>query len=508
MIFLRRLGLKTLVRYVGLVMSLAVALGAWAYASPVGSDPDGNFHLASIWCGDGYKVGQCEPPSAESKDAVPKVVKVPNGVATANGCRPQEATYSASCTNGLILQRQMVETNYNNAGRLYPNGFYWVASHFVSDNVAETITKIRLMNVLLFVLLITAANIILPSAIKKSLNITHLLLLMPLGLFLVASNNPSSWAISGLGTFWAFLYGFLTMEDRSKIIAAGVFTVVSAMMAIQARADSAAFVVVVSAVVTAHAFSSNPQNRSQIYQRLALPLLIFVPAYIAYTNAGQNRAISSGLLGDISYGRDPLAIFLWNITRLPGMFAGVFGYPGAGGGLGWLDVAMPEIVSLGMLFLVAFLVSKASRSRPIIEVVALVLFMGIIVAMPLIILQQDGGIVGENFQSRYLLPSLLVAGGLYFSRSTIFDGDQKLMSTKILTGLILVIAYLVALHTTIRRYVTGNDVMDWNLNRAREWWWEGMSPPMTVFVVGSLAFSILITLLLNVNKETKSTATS
>jgi hypothetical protein len=504
MIFLRRLGLKTLVRYVGLVMSLAVALGAWAYASPVGSDPDGNFHLASIWCGDGYKVGQCEPPSAESKDAVPKVVKVPNGVATANGCRPQEATYSASCTNGLILQRQMVETNYNNAGRLYPNGFYWVASHLVSDNVAQTVTKIRLMNVLLFVILITVANIILPSKIRKSLNITHLLLLMPLGLFLVASNNPSSWAISGLGTFWAFLYGFLTMENHKKVIAAGIFTVITAIMATQARADAAAFVVVISVIVALISFIRNSEIRQQIYRRLALPLLIFIPAYLAYTSAGQNRAISSGLLGDVSYGRDPLAIFLWNITRLPGMFAGVFGFPGAGGGLGWLDVAMPEIVSLGMLFLFGFLMSQAAGHRALTEVITLFAFFGVIIAMPIVILQQDGAVVGENFQSRYLLPSLLALSGLYFSQSTILDDNKRFRSPKILMLVVLVVAYLVALHTTIRRYVTGNDVMDWNLNRAREWWWEDTPLPMTAFVLGSLAYATLVTLVIFENRRVKS----
>ncbi|MGA1784996.1 MAG: hypothetical protein ACO39R_06415, partial [Pontimonas sp.] len=27
-----------------------VGLGGWALSSPVGSDPDSDFHLASIWC--------------------------------------------------------------------------------------------------------------------------------------------------------------------------------------------------------------------------------------------------------------------------------------------------------------------------------------------------------------------------------------------------------------------------------------------------------------------------
>lgn len=486
-----------------MVISLTISLGAWALASPVGSDPDGNFHLASIWCGDGYKVGQCEPPSEASKNILPRIVTVPRAVALANGCRPGETAYSASCTNGLLRDLEMVETGYNNAGRLYPNGYYWVASHFVSDNIASAVIKIRLMNILVYVLLVVAVNVLLPREISRSLNMTHLVFLMPMGLFLLASNNPSSWAITGLGTFWAFLYGFLTMKNKKRVISSAFFSVVSAFMAIQARADSAAFVIVVGTVVAVIALIREKQYRPQIYRRLILPVIIFVPAYFTYTSSGQSRAISSGLLGDESYGREPLTTLLWNITRLPGIFAGVFGYSGAGGGLGWLDVAMPEVVSIGMLFLAAYLIAQSMTRRTRLEVITLLGFLGIIGAMPILILQQDGAFVGENFQSRYLLPSLVSLCGLYFSRSTILE--SHLMTPKVLTSGLLSVAYLVSLHTTIRRYVTGSDVMDWNLNRDREWWWEGVPSPMSVLVVGSLTYTALVGLYIFDSDRSKST---
>ena len=41
-------------KVIQLVPLLAIlALACWALASPVGSSPDDNFHLASIWCAGG-----------------------------------------------------------------------------------------------------------------------------------------------------------------------------------------------------------------------------------------------------------------------------------------------------------------------------------------------------------------------------------------------------------------------------------------------------------------------
>ena len=40
---------------------------------------------------------------------------------------------------------------------------------------------------------------------------------------------------------------------------------------------------------------------------------------------------------------------------------------------------------------------------------------------------------------------------------------------------------------------THSDVVDWNLNRAREWWWIGVPLPMTILYVGAFAYAILTT---------------
>ena len=67
---------------------------------------------------------------------------------------------------------------------------------------------------------------------------------------------------------------------------------------------------------------------------------------------------------------------------------------------------------------------------------------------------------------------------------------------RIIGSVFLSIAYGVALHTTMRRYITGNDVTDWNLDNNLEWWWTAGPSPMTVWFLGTGSFIFLITYLM------------
>jgi hypothetical protein len=49
-----------------------------------------------------------------------------------------------------------------------------------------------------------------------------------------------------------------------------------------------------------------------------------------------------------------------------------------------------------------------------------------------------------------------------------------------------------ALHSTLRRYITGVDEQSFNLNARIEWWWSIPVQPMTVWFVGSTAFGLLL----------------
>ena len=49
-----------------------------------------------------------------------------------------------------------------------------------------------------------------------------------------------------------------------------------------------------------------------------------------------------------------------------------------------------------------------------------------------------------------------------------------------------------ALHLNIRRYVTGIDASGVNLDAGAEWWWAGPVGPTAVWLLGSLAYALLV----------------
>ncbi len=479
--------------------ALFFSLGAWVYASPVGSDPDSSFHLATIWCAGGIKADICKEEKIPVGETV-SFVEVPLGVVLANGCAPGTPGQSANCMNDITASEAFSKTkNYDSYG-LYPKGYYWAANKLVTENVTDSVIRIRFMNLFVFLSLVTSANLLLAKNLRRGLNVALLVTLVPLGLFLLMSTNPSSWSIAGNSTYWAFLYSFLTLEKSYKQKLCGFFAVVSAGVAMLPRADSAAFIVLTSAAVILTCIARSTNLRQQIYRRALLPAVVCIPAWNIFSGTAQGQAAFTGFAPG-NYGRDHLVITLWNITRLPGMFAGIFGYSSAGGGLGWLDISMPEIVVFGGLIVLGIIVSTFLVFRTYFEALVITGFVLIVCAIPLSILYRDTAIVGENFQSRYILPLVFPAIGLIVTRGELTRRVST--PTKGLIVLLSTMGYLVALHTTMRRYVTGNDVMDWNLNRAKEWWWISALSPMTILWCGTISFLYIVwqVIFANLNDE-------
>jgi hypothetical protein len=49
----------------------------------------------------------------------------------------------------------------------------------------------------------------------------------------------------------------------------------------------------------------------------------------------------------------------------------------------------------------------------------------------------------------------------------------------------------VALHTLLRRYTSGQDILLFSLNQYREWWWQHLPNPDAVWLVASVAFAFV-----------------
>jgi hypothetical protein len=487
------------------------ALGAWALASPVGSDPDGQFHLSSIWCGSGYMPTKCEPPLLGSENLDPKAVRVPTGVALAGTCNSYKPDYSASCETMLLDNRELTQTQFNNEGRLYPNLYYFAASKFVGNDIARSALTIRLFNLLLFVFLVTSLYLIAPKDIRDGVAVTLSVFMVPLGLFIVASNNGSSWTVIGVSVYWAFFVTFITAQEKVKWIPAGLLSLVSGLMALGSRVDGAMYIVLSTVVAILIAFARNRVSLRKYWYRTFPGLLLCLASGISYFSSGQSGALTGGLLRDENFGRTPVSTLFNNLSRLPALYMGTLGTRGASGELGWLDTAMPEMVSGLALFTAGGVILYSRKRRSSSEFMAVLTCFAALIIAPLAMLQLDGAFVGELVQARYVLPILLLAAGVFASGQRVGSEQFMSASTRILFPTLMTIAYSAALHTTIRRYVTGNDVIDWNLNRNREWWWQAGPPPMTIWFLGSACFAFVSVFLFhNVEKAavtTRPTAT-
>ena len=463
-----------------------LTLSMWALSSPVGSSPDDNFHLPSIWCGQGIREGFCQ----EIKDA-PDVRAVPMWVSGA-ACYAYNPEESADCqTKDFGEPTQLVNTNVGNFNHIYPPVFYWTMSFFTGPNTEISVMTMRLFNSALFVGMVTLTYFLVPFRFKRPVLWGSVLVTVPLSLFIIPSTNPSSWAVTSAATLWALLIGFLQATKNKTRIALGSLAVISALIGAGARADAALFCFVAIAVALILTFTK--KTKISISSVVVL-LTIAAIAILMYLTAGQTSAASSGL-GDPSAisGGQKLYLTIVNLLQVPMIWPGILG----SWGLGWLDTTMPNIVGVaslaaftGMAFwglgLPQRLKSDSWRKISAVTFLFLVLWL-----FPTAVLVQTGAMAGGYFQPRYILPVAIMLIGVLLIGTTSNKYSRITKAQGLLLTLSLTVANSIAIHANIRRYVTGVDLQGVNLNTSREWWWKLPIEPMTVFSVSTLSFGMI-----------------
>ena len=508
-------------------VSLAVAVfvlgslsfGAWAASSSIGSTPDGHYHLPSVVCM-GYSGNVCEFDEATGQ------LIVPEALIEGLSCTTQRPNQSAGCQplmNGSDT-RTRPHGDVNELRQLYPFGFYETMHVFNQDNLELAFVTARWFNGVLFIGLTMLLWWASPPRLRSTIQWMWPLAIVPLGMFFIASINPSSWAIIGVGTAWMALLGFLESKGYKRWVLGFVY-LFAIVVASSARIDATLFVIATSLVSF---WLYEPDGKSVVVkvknlrsraQWLYVGAGLFVAA-LAFV--GLRLLLRPGNLGTVTGGFGPRLdwkhqdeltwsslrqtptfgseftepTFDWNLLwrnfwEVPGLWFGVLGgYPW--GSLGWLDTSMPQIVpivTLAALIAVATVSMIGADWRRITGVVGM---FGILWFLPLYLLQIGGFKVGEEFQPRYLIPLIVVLIGVLVIRSRnqppIFVDRFPLIA--IAVG--LSIANSIALHTNIRRYVTGMDVGGLDLNYAIEWWWWFMPEfftPNLLWIGGSLAFA-------------------
>jgi hypothetical protein len=468
-------------RIVGLVCVL-LALGSWAMASPVGASPDEDYHLVSIWCSHGERPGLCEAPTADS-------ALVPARFLQSN-CFAFHPEVSAACTR-QVADDVMVRSGRGNFAGVYPPVFYWVDGIFAGHDFDTSVIVMRIVNAMLFLAVFTAVYLLLPAGLRRAQMLGTLLTVVPLGLFLIPSINPSSWALLSAATFVTSLLGYLTVEDRRRRIALGGLAGLALLIGAGARGDSASYAIVaVAAVVILTLRTGRAALRRMIY-----PGVLAVLAGVAFLAVGQSTAASPGQSTADHFSPGRLVRVAIDIPALwMGSAGSRVGKTTIDWGLGWLDTGMPAVVwvFVGCLFAAIVFHAMTGATKRRMLAASLVLLAAWVI--PTYLLYITNQFVGDYLQPRYVLPLLSMLAVVAIAR---LDGDAfRLTRGQRWTVLgVLAVANAAALFTNIRRYVTGNNAHGFNLDRNVQWWWHGPISPMAVFVVGVCAFAVALVVL-------------
>ena len=485
-----------LVKTFRVLLLVTVAFGslfAWAFASPIGAPPDGDFHMASIWCAQGDRLGMCKVEKA--KDSTQVELLTPRTFSRYQNpyghfCYVGNSGASAGCTN--VVDETSV-TGLIASGRIYPVNqvstlFYEWSSRLSSRNTETSSFKIRIVNVLFF-LAITSLFLIM---FKKYRAVTALALLVglgPWGSFLISSIHPSAWTITLLPLFLVAL--FVAIKDKSTVLR--VFAALAALsiwfIAQDVRYDSRYFMVIALFAAIAWGLKFQQEFTSRPLWLKVLGIAILGAVYLRLLHPLVKNVISA-------FGGSQLdKVFDLTTKKVPLTLTGLFG---GNFGLGSSDTPLSDLVvfcGMASLFLVIYTTAQRVSRRNWLIVFLMSTF--------LLLLPLRAELDGVGTGGRYILPLYLMCLVTYLA-SVETSFVRPLITSKTVSRVLVLTLTLgnsIALHQTMRRYITGVDVIGWNLNQNAEWWWTVGPSPMTVWILGTIMIGVTATLVLQMARR-------
>lgn len=464
--------LKLLLVTAGIIGAF-VALLAWVFASPVGGAPDDDYHLASIWCPRPLASSGCTVKQISERT----VVQVPETVARPIECTRFQPNKSAACADFQSDELYLYTARFDHGE--YPIGYYQFHHLFVGDDVARSVLTMRVVNIGLALAGVIAVGALAVPADRRNMVLATFGAWIPLGVYLITSNNPSSWTVSGVFTYGSGLLCATRASGRRRwglLAVAGL----GALMAAGSRTDGSIYVIIVTAAVLILRGVSWRNIRVLLAAAATCAVMLAI-----FFSTGQSTSFTA------SHNKLPMPGFnqllFDNVVQFP-LF--LLGFNGLLRGLGWADVHLYTIVGLASVTVSAALFMLVLRELRMRKVLAGGILLGAIVGLPLVVTMLSNQFIVE-YQPRYLLPLMAV---FYLVGLTTHDDRPLKISTgqAIVAAALLVLANSMALHSTIRRYTTGHDVLGFGLDHQYEWWWDIAISPMGVWVLGTVAFMVAI----------------
>lgn len=477
---------KRLFQLISIALLLVISLGSWAFASPIGSSPDDGFHLTSIWCSNGGYQGMCEPDvSPSSRLVAPALIDSPT-------CFAYQKQISAKCQidSGVLTNYGLSSVTHGNySGGGYPPIYYATMHLFASPDVVVSALIMRFVNIFIFVALAISLWLIAPFRTRTAQKMTWAATLIPLGIFLIGSNNPSSWAIIGIGFSVLSLFAFLDNRlTKNQTIWIALIYLIAVLISAGSRGDSAAYGVVVVVTVLIATYRSWRDS----LLKLMLPLSGLIISAAFYLCSGHAGVTTNGL-GEAGSTEEvsAAALLVKNVVSIPNLIVGTF--TGEGWGLGWLDTPMPEIVWVTALAVCFSIVVISIQRLNLFSAASLLIAAVALIGVPLYILQTSKMQVGEFVQPRYIYPLIILITALAI---LVTQNEPQFGSRawRLLSFIGLSAAYAAALYVNLDRYIHGlGHPLGYNLNANIEWWWSNFPiQPMYLLALGSIATIALL----------------
>lgn len=459
------------------MIAAAVAGMAWAISSPIGSSPDENYHLASIWCPPPVETSGCQLQTDAHGGTTITVI---NRVLAAT-CYAHNPDQSGACIWSIPADKLFNDPAYDQGG--YPPGFYHVMHIFARGDPFRSVYAIRAFNLALAIVLGALLVVTATRPTRRILAYAVVGTYVPMGVFIVPSANPSSWALIGVTTAAFALHSYWIAERRSHVIINGVLTAVGVGLAASSRADAALYAMLAAVAVTCLHYRSARRHLG----RLVLPSAIVVGGLIAFRMSSQGAAtLSGGLAAPRTTGG--LQLLFSNIINIPIVVLGNQGIPGLGS-LGQLDTPMPPTVYLSTVAVCAFLVMAGIGRLSWMKVLVAGAGILVVVAIPLYILQVSQLAVGDGVQPRYILPLLPVVALVLLTGYRPGEAVRLSRPAAVVAWALVSLANSVALMVNIQRYTTGLDGPLWP-GLAVEWWSTNRVGPLPTWILGSLGFAV------------------
>jgi len=468
------------------ILGAIVTLGSWALSSPPGSGPDDEYHLSSIWCSHGYRIQFCEKSTSIYEAKVPLQLQRNGGPRTIF-CYAGNSKISASCIRGLDPEAvTKLESGKRFNTSSIASNFYKSNGLLVSPNVNRSILTMRFLQIFIFFTLISFS--IYSSGERKWAVLLALFVgMVPVGLFIIPSTSPSSWAIVGVVSAGICVMNSFISSKKSYRITAVIGFLLAVLLTRNVRADVNIMLAICITLGLISGFVIKETNHSLKFDRARLLRIAFLAA--------------PGLL---YIHLRVFSLYPWRIAKfiLGGSFYSLsndspqafLGFLGGSIQLGSADFApTPVVLILMSVGFVTFIVTTA-RFVPLKVKISSGFGLSLLFFLPYWFSLGAIGLASRYIMAIYLVSLVTFSASAVSSRRLAnFKFSKSALVTIFLT---ISLGQSLSLHQSIRRYITGTNISGWNLNEGAQWWWTHGPSPLSIWILGSVAFSVALFIVL------------